>query len=109
MHYEPPLMPLHNICIALRQLHKNSFGKKWKHNPSGEFEMSNEPCSPLILALDDASAQLEQVGGKVASLARLASAGLPVRPGFSITPSAYRPFVAEHGLQEQILAAAPWV
>ncbi len=67
--------------------------------------MSNEPCVPLVLALDDASATLEQVGGKGASLARLASAGLPVPPGFHITTAAYRLFVTEHGLQEQILAS----
>src|SRR6266702_1800662 len=67
--------------------------------------MSNEPTIPLVLALDDASATLETVGGKGASLARLASAGLPVPPGFHITTAAYRRFVAENGLQEQILAA----
>ena len=67
--------------------------------------MSNEARMPLVLALDDASATLEQVGGKGASLARLAAAGLPVPPGFHITTAAYRRFVSEHGLQGQILAA----
>src|SRR6266700_3726521 len=67
--------------------------------------MSNEPSIPLVLALDDASATLEQVGGKGASLARMAAAGLPVPPGFHITTAAYRRFVTENGLQEQILAA----
>ena len=61
--------------------------------------------NPLVAALDDPSATLEQVGGKGASLARLAAAGLPVPPGFHITTVAYRQFVAEHGLQAQILAA----
>src|SRR5436309_7339880 len=65
--------------------------------------MSNESYSSLVLALDDASATLEQVGGKGASLARLAAAGLPVPPGFHITTAAYRSFVTENGLQEQIL------
>jgi pyruvate,water dikinase len=60
---------------------------------------------PLVLALDDASATLEEVGGKGASLARMAAAGLPVPPGFHITTAAYRRFVTENGLQEQILAA----
>jgi len=60
---------------------------------------------PLVLALDDASATLEKVGGKGASLARMAAAGLPVPPGFHITTAAYRRFVTENGLQEQILAA----
>jgi rifampicin phosphotransferase len=59
----------------------------------------------FIVPLSDASAGLSQVGGKGASLARLAAAGLPVPPGFHITTAAYRRFAAEHGLQEQILAA----
>src|SRR6266849_7129085 len=67
--------------------------------------MNNEPGTPLVLALDDASATLEQVGGKGASLARMAAAGLPVPPGFHITTAAYRRFVTENGLQEEILAA----
>src|SRR5947209_7141141 len=72
---------------------------------SGDFNMNTEQDSPLVLALDDASATLERVGGKGASLARLAAAGLPVPPGFHITTTAYRLFVARYGLQEQILAA----
>src|SRR5947208_571422 len=60
---------------------------------------------PLVIALADTSATLEQVGGKGASLARLAAAGLPVPSGFHITTAAYRRFVAENGLQERILAA----
>jgi pyruvate,water dikinase len=59
----------------------------------------------FIVSLSDASAGLSQVGGKGASLARLAAAGLPVPPGFHVTTTAYRRFVAEHELQEQILAA----
>ena len=59
----------------------------------------------LILPLSDTSAGLSLVGGKGASLARLAAAGLPVPDGFHVTTAAYRQFVAEHGLQEQILAA----
>jgi phosphohistidine swiveling domain-containing protein len=78
---------------------------QWNHDPSGEFAMSNEPSIPFVLALDDASATLEQVGGKGASLARMAAAGLPVPPGFHITTAAYRRFVTENGLQEEILAA----
>ncbi len=71
--------------------------------------MSIEKGIPLVLPLDDASATLEQVGGKGASLARMAAAGLPVPPGFHITTAAYRRFVTEHGLQEQILAAVSGV
>jgi len=71
----------------------------------GDFDVNTEQDSPLVLALDDASATLERVGGKGSSLARLAAASLPVPPGFHITTAAYRLFVAKHGLQEQILAA----
>ncbi|HEX7976639.1 MAG TPA: PEP/pyruvate-binding domain-containing protein, partial [Anaerolineales bacterium] len=60
----------------------------------------------LTLPLDTPGATLEQVGGKGASLARLATAGLPVPPGFHITTGAYRSFVAENHLQERILAFA---
>lgn len=67
--------------------------------------MSVKQDASFILALNDASATLEHVGGKGASLARLAMAGLPVPPGFSITVEAYHAFVEENGLQEQILAA----
>jgi rifampicin phosphotransferase len=67
--------------------------------------MSNEADIPLILALDDVSATLELVGGKGASLARMARADLPIPPGFHITTAAYRRFVADNRLQEQIIAA----
>lgn len=59
----------------------------------------------FIVSLSDASAGLSQVGGKGASLARMAAAGFPVPSGFHITTAAYRRFVAEHELQDQILAA----
>jgi phosphohistidine swiveling domain-containing protein/predicted secreted protein len=71
--------------------------------------MSNDPGIPLVLPLDDASASRSQVGGKGASLARMAAAGLPVPPGFHITTAAYRRFVEENGLQEEILAAVSTV
>jgi len=59
----------------------------------------------LILFLSDPRASLERVGGKGASLARLASAGLPVPDGFFVTTTAYRSFVAENGLENEIFAA----
>jgi len=62
--------------------------------------------SDFILALTDATADLALVGGKGASLRRLAAAGLPVPSGFHVTTHAYRRFVAENGLQEPILEAA---
>src|SRR6266516_6825137 len=63
----------------------------------------------FILPLSDVSARLSQVGGKGASLARMAAAGLPVPPGFHITTADYRRFIAENGLQEQILSAVSTV
>jgi phosphoenolpyruvate synthase/pyruvate phosphate dikinase len=59
----------------------------------------------FILPLADVSARLSQVGGKGASLARMAAAGLPVPAGFHVTTAVYRRFVTENGLQEQILSA----
>jgi pyruvate,water dikinase len=56
----------------------------------------------LVLPLDDKRADLETVGGKGASLARLMNAGLPVPHGFHITTEAYRRFVAENNLQRII-------
>jgi rifampicin phosphotransferase len=71
--------------------------------------MNNDQHIPLVLALADVAATLDVVGGKGASLARLAAAGLPVPPGFHITTAAYRRFVTEHDLQAQILAAVAGV
>jgi pyruvate,water dikinase len=70
------------------------------------IDRSSAPAIPLVIALDDATVTLELVGGKGASLARLAAAGLPVPAGFHVTTAAYQRFVAEHGLQQQIVAAA---
>ena len=61
---------------------------------------------PLVLALAAPEATLELAGGKGASLARMAAAGLPVPPGFHITTAAYRRFVAENDLLGAISAAA---
>ncbi|MGD8753545.1 MAG: PEP/pyruvate-binding domain-containing protein, partial [Anaerolineales bacterium] len=59
----------------------------------------------FILPLDDQNATLEVVGGKGASLARMAKAGLPVPAGYHITTDAYRQFVAENNLQARIRQA----
>jgi lysophospholipase L1-like esterase len=60
---------------------------------------------PLVLPLMDAAASLAAAGGKGASLARMAAAGLPVPSGFHVTTAAYRRFVDANGLQESILTA----
>ncbi|MEV0995823.1 PEP/pyruvate-binding domain-containing protein [Nonomuraea sp. NPDC050202] len=57
-----------------------------------------------VLPLDDSAADLATVGGKGASLARMAGAGLPVPGGFHVTTEAYRAFVA--GFHDEILRAA---
>ncbi|WP_423184536.1 PEP/pyruvate-binding domain-containing protein [Arthrobacter sp. NyZ413] len=57
------------------------------------------------LSLADPRATLENVGGKGASLARLAGWGLPVPDGFHVTCEAYRRFVADHDLGPSIMAA----
>src|SRR5438128_1285984 len=59
----------------------------------------------LILQLADRRTTLDNVGGKGASLARLANAGLPVPGGFHVTTDAYRRFVADNNLQSAILEA----
>lgn len=49
---------------------------------------------PLVMALDDPAVDVAIAGGKGASLARLVRAGIRVPPGFVVTTSAYRDFVA---------------
>jgi len=56
----------------------------------------------LVIPLDSPQADLETVGGKGASLAKLLEAGLPVPGGFHLTTEAYRCFVAANGLQSRI-------
>ncbi|MBK9945078.1 MAG: pyruvate, phosphate dikinase [Kouleothrix sp.] len=57
----------------------------------------------LVIPLAHADATLEHVGGKGMSLAKMLAAGLSVPGGFHITTEAYRRFVAENGLQPQIM------
>ena len=61
--------------------------------------------SKFILPLNDSNANLETVGGKGMSLAKLANAGLPVPGGFHITTEAYRQFVDVNDLQAGINSA----
>ncbi len=60
---------------------------------------------PLVIALDDLGAAPGLVGGKGASLARIARAGFRVPPGFHVTTSAYHDFIGRGGLREPVLAA----
>ena len=61
------------------------------------------------LPLADPGANLETVGGKGMSLAKLANAGLPVPGGFHITTDGYRQFVDENQLQARIERALTFV
>jgi pyruvate,water dikinase len=72
-------------------------------NNNYRINVSNET---LIFRLDSPDATLESVGGKGASLARLAIAGLPVPPGFHITTHAYRRFIDENHFTDSIISAA---
>lgn len=63
------------------------------------------PPAEFILALADPRATLNRVGGKGASLARLAASGLPVPDGFHVTTEAYNWFVDQNDLQGSIQAA----
>ena len=68
--------------------------------------MADQEHTTFVVAFDDPAATLGRVGGKGASLARMASAGLPVPPGFYVATAAYERFVGAHGLRERVLAAA---
>ena len=53
-----------------------------------------------------ASSDIDQAGGKAANLGELTRAGLPVPPGFVVLTEAYRAYIAEHQMHEQITALA---
>jgi pyruvate,water dikinase len=59
-----------------------------------------------IMPIDTKTVSLEIIGGKGKSLARMASAGMPVPGGFYLTTSAYKDFVGENNLQEAIINLA---
>ncbi len=61
---------------------------------------------PYVLPLADTAATLSVAGGKGASLARLAQAGVRVPAGFHVTTEAYRRFIAGNNLQQLIVEAA---
>jgi phosphoenolpyruvate synthase/pyruvate phosphate dikinase len=56
------------------------------------------------------SDDIYRVGGKGANLGKMASAGLPVPPGFCVTTAAYKQFISEMGLwpaMEHLLVTLP--
>lgn len=61
---------------------------------------------PFDAASDETPVDLDTLGGKGLSLARMATAGLPVPPGFTVATSAYREFVAGRDLQQAVIELA---
>jgi rifampicin phosphotransferase len=73
---------------------------------SGTLCCSKENAmKPYVLPLNDSQADLETVGGKGMSLAKMINAGLPVPGGFHVTTEAYRCFVSENKLHFRIMEA----
>jgi pyruvate,water dikinase len=62
--------------------------------------------SSFTVPLNTTEDDLETVGGKGQSLARMSNAGFAVPSGFLVTISAYRRFVVDNDLQSKILEAA---
>src|SRR5579872_3852114 len=61
--------------------------------------------SDFIIKLSDpAAVRADEVGGKAANLARLASAGLPTPGGFVLTATAYRHQLRHLGIDEEVRA-----
>ena len=57
-------------------------------------------------AANDTTVDFDTLGGKGLSLARMATAGFPAPPGFTVATSAYRKFVAVKDLQREVLEHA---
>lgn len=67
--------------------------------------MRRAATAALVRWFDDpACADVTQAGGKGASVARLATAGLPVPPGFVVTSAAFAAFLEATGLDATIRA-----
>ena len=70
------------------------------------MDLISETTATFVRPLDSRDDDLDLLGGKGRSLARASNAGFAVPGGFHVTTAAYRAFVAEHGLQERIVALA---
>ena len=68
--------------------------------------MNNTHVCPFAVQDNALAADLDTVGGKGLSLARMTAAGFPVPAGFTVTTAAYREFVSDNGLQEAIIDGA---
>jgi pyruvate,water dikinase len=68
--------------------------------------MSSTHVLPFAVQDNALAADLDTVGGKGLSLARMTAAGFPVPAGFTVTTAAYRQFVSDNGLQAAIIDGA---
>ena len=68
--------------------------------------MSSTQVYPFPDSDNALAADLDTVGGKGLSLARMTAAGFPVSAGFTVTTAAYRQFVSDNGLQAAIIDGA---
>ena len=68
--------------------------------------MNNTHVCPFTDPDNALVADLDTVGGKGLSLARMTAAGFPVPAGFTVTTTAYREFVSDNDLQQAIIAGA---
>ncbi len=59
---------------------------------------------PYTVPLGTPDNAIDYVGGKGRSLSKLIEGGFDVPAGFQVPTHVYREFVAEHGLQDRILA-----
>ena len=68
--------------------------------------MTQTHIFPFTVPEGAPAAELDTVGGKGLSLARLTAAGFAVPAGFTVTTAAYRQFVADDDLQQTIIDLA---
>ena len=71
-----------------------------------KLNTNTDPQRVYTTPLSTKNDALEVVGGKGRSLAKMANAGFHVPGGFLVTTAAYRGFVADNNLQDQILVHA---
>jgi rifampicin phosphotransferase len=91
------------VCVLLWPFHSLLVIKLV--SAGDKLAMEKEFEDECVLPIASQSATLESVGGKGRSLARLATTGFVVPPGFILTTACYRGFVAANNLQQGIMAA----
>ena len=68
--------------------------------------MSSTHIYPFVVQDTALAADLDTMGGKGLSLARMMAAEFPVPAGFTVTTAAYRQFVSDNDLQQAIIDQA---